>query len=198
MTPAPPPPPPVSLPAAPPVRPRRRLAFAAAHLLLAWHLVALCVGPATMPPASPLQTGAARAFAPYLATLYLGHGYHFFAPDPGPSTLLEYEGTLSDGTPVAGTLPDLDDHFPRLLYHRHFMLTERLGGPLANSTGYHRALADGLFIATGADELSLTAVTHRTPDVREVQLGFGLDDPALYSRRPLGTFLRGDTSGGTE
>ena len=177
---------------------RRRLAYAAAHLLLAWHLMALCVGPATMPPASPLQTTAARAFAPYIATLYLGHGYHFFAPDPGPSTLLRYSGTTPDGTPVAGTLPDLGDHVPRLLYHRHFMLTERLGGPLARSRDYHRALADGLFLATGAGELSLAAVTHRTPEPREVQLGFGLDDPALYSKRPLGTFRREPRARGSE
>ena len=177
---------------------RRRLAFAAGHLLLAWHLTALCVGPATMPPASPTQATAARAFAPYVAALYLGHGYHFFAPDPGPSTLLRYAGTTPDGTPVAGTLPDLKDHFPRLLYHRHFMLTERLGGPFARSPEYHRALADGLFQATGAEELRLTAVTHRTPEPREVQLGFGLDDPALYSDRPLGTFRRGPDTRGAE
>ena len=182
--------------AAPKPTARRRLAFAAAHLLLAWHLVSLCVGPATMPPSSPLQTAVGRAFAPYITALYLGHGYHFFAPDPGPSTLLKYEGTRPDGTPVAGTLPDLNDHFPRLLYHRHFMLTERLGGPLARSGEYHRALAGGLFQDTGADELRLTAVTHRTPDVREVRLGFGLDDPALYTERPLGTFSREDSAAG--
>ena len=171
---------------------RRRLAFAAGHLLLAWHLVALCVGPATMPPASPLQRTVAAYFVPYVTALYLGHGYHFFAPDPGPSTLLRYEGSTPDGTPVAGTLPDVGDQYPRLLYHRHFMLTERLGGPLARSAAFHRALADGLFRETGAEELTLTAITHRTPEPREVQLGFGLDDPALYAGRPLGRFVRGD------
>ena len=186
--PAPPPSPPA---AADHPTAARRAGWAAAHLLLAWHLVALFVGPATMPPASPLQTGTAAAFAPYVAALYLGHGYHYFAPDPGPSTLLEYEGTAPDGSRVAGRLPDLAAHRPRLLYHRHFMLTERLGGPLARSPEYHRALADGLVLATGADVLRLTALTHRTPDVREVQLGFGLDDPALYAARPLGTFRRG-------
>ena len=181
--------------AAPPSR-ARRAGWAAAHLLLGWHVVALTAGPATMAPASPVQRNVAAVFAPYLAALYLGHGYQYFAPDPGPSTLLEYAGTTADGAPLVGRLPDLAAQRPRLLYHRHFMLTERLGGPFAFNLDYHRALADGLFLATGAEELTLAALTHRTPEVREVQLGFGLDDPALYSARPLGTFHRDDETGG--
>ena len=133
----------------------------------------------------------------YLNALYLNHGYHFFAPDPGPSTLLKYEGTAADGTPVAGVIPDADGHFPRLLYHRHFMLTERLAGPDGRNPEYHAALARGLGIETGAEELNLTVLTHRLPDVREVRAGFGLDDPATYAERPLGRFDARPPQGGS-
>ena len=53
------------------------------------------------------------------------HGYHFFAPEPGDSTLLAYEAHRADGTVVSGRIPNRDI-VPRLLYHRHFMLTEQM------------------------------------------------------------------------
>ncbi|NNJ27804.1 hypothetical protein [Alienimonas chondri] len=168
-----------------------RCGWAAAHLALAYHLISLAVGPATMPPSSPTQQSLFATSRGYLTALYLNHGYHYFAPDPGPSTLLEYEGTKADGTPVAGVIPDAEGHFPRLLYHRHFMLTERLAGPAGLSREYHAALARGLGIETGAEELSLTILTHRMSEVEEVRAGFPLDDPATYQSRALGTFDAG-------
>jgi hypothetical protein len=35
---------------------------------------------------------------PYSQFMYLDHGYAFFAPDPGPSHLIEAEITRADGT----------------------------------------------------------------------------------------------------
>lgn len=61
----------------------------------------------------------------YLNSLYLNHGYSFFAPDPGPSQIMHYEVHREDGTVVRGRLPDLDHHWPRLLYHRYFMLASQ-------------------------------------------------------------------------
>ena len=166
-----------------------RCGWAAAHLLLGYHLLGLALGPASVPPlSSASQRGLFVISRAYLNALHLNHGYHYFAPDPGPSTLLRYEGTRPDGTPVAGVMPDAAADFPRLLYHRHFMLTERLAGPAGRNPAYHAALARGLGRKTGAGELSLTVLTHRLPDPREVRAGFGLDDPATYSRRPLGRF----------
>lgn len=61
-------------------------------------------------------------FRPYLDLLYLNHGYSFFAPEPGPSYVMEYEVHRADDTVVRGRLPDAERHWPRLLYHRYFML----------------------------------------------------------------------------
>ena len=171
-------------------RPRRwsRCAWAAAHLLLGYHLLSLALGPARARPSSVTQQTLFVGSEAYLTALNLNYAYQFFAPDPGPSTLLKYEGTRPDGTIVRGVIPDAEGHFPRLLYHRHFMLTERLAGPEGNYPPYRAALARGLGLQTGAEELELTILTHRLPEVREVRAGFGLDDPASYRERPLGRF----------
>ena len=62
----------------------------------------------------------------YSQFLYLDRGYAFFAPDPGPSHLLRYTVTDPDGSTHQHMIPDRNDQWPRLLYHRHFMLTEFL------------------------------------------------------------------------
>ncbi|NIO41435.1 MAG: hypothetical protein GTO41_15415, partial [Burkholderiales bacterium] len=56
--------------------------------------------------------------------MFLDHGYRFFAPEPGPGHLVRYEVTTSDGAGAAGQFPDRDRIWPRLLYHRWFMLSE--------------------------------------------------------------------------
>ena len=185
--------PPADPPPAVPPRPRwwSRGAWAAAHLLLGYHLLSLALGPARARPSSATQRTLFVGSEAYLTALNLNYAYQFFAPDPGPSTLLKYEGTRPDGTAVRGVIPDAAGHFPRLLYHRHFMLTERLGGPEGNYPPYRAALARGLGLQTGAEELELTILTHRLPEAREVRAGFGLDDPATYLERPLGRFDAG-------
>ncbi|MDA1214037.1 MAG: hypothetical protein O2955_16095, partial [Planctomycetota bacterium] len=93
---------------------------------LVFHLFALFVAPWSVPPSSLLSVQCWRICRPYLEALNLNHGYHFFAPEPGPSHLVRYEVELADGTKVNGIIPDLATHRPRLVYHRHFMLTEYL------------------------------------------------------------------------
>lgn len=101
-------------------------------LALAYHLFAVVVPPfyaATSGPdgPSPLAALALPAVRPYMQTLFLDHGYAFFAPNPGPLHLIRYRIDYDDGREtITGTLPDLKVHRPRLLYHRHFMLTESL------------------------------------------------------------------------
>jgi hypothetical protein len=63
----------------------------------------------------------------YIGPLYLDHGYFFFAPNPGPNHLVRYRVEFDDDRPaIEATFPDLKTHWPRLLYHRHFMLSEAL------------------------------------------------------------------------
>jgi hypothetical protein len=90
--------------------------------------------------------------------MYLDHGYAFFAPEPGPSHLIratvvppggqsleqgseqgsEQGAAQKEAAPsvegdagVVRFFPDRVDQWPRLLYHRHFMLAEFL------NTVYH-------------------------------------------------------------
>lgn len=104
-------------------------AKAVASVLVALHVTAVFLAPmwfasgASSPAVAPL-IGIMR---PYIDALFLNHGYAFFAPDPGPSHLVEYRLEFDDGRPAEqGRFPDLNEQWPRLMYHRHFMLSESL------------------------------------------------------------------------
>ncbi|MEM6469697.1 MAG: hypothetical protein AAF802_09005 [Planctomycetota bacterium] len=75
---------------------------------------------------SPVVDLVIRPFRGYGQFLYLDRGYAFFAPDPGPSHLFQAAVELEDGNLQEDLYPDLDRQWPRLLYHRHFMLAEFL------------------------------------------------------------------------
>jgi hypothetical protein len=98
-------------------------------LFVVFHLAAVFIGPMSFAvrPGSPAIDPLRSAFQPYIQALYLDHGYAFFAPDPGPSYLVEYRLEF-DGERPAQTdrFPNIREHFPRLLYHRHLMLSDTL------------------------------------------------------------------------
>lgn len=75
---------------------------------------------------SPAADPARNWLAPYIEFAYLNHGYFFFAPEPGPSHLMDCRLTMSDQQQVSLVFPDKRKQWPRLLYHRHFMLAEFL------------------------------------------------------------------------
>lgn len=100
---------------------------------VAWHLVGVMVAPLSVPPRfegrdSVLGAQLKEIYTPYITALYLNHAYKFFAPNPGDSHLVRYDLYFADGTKRVGAeeqgFPDRLRHWPRLLYHRHFMLTE--------------------------------------------------------------------------
>ncbi len=98
------------------------------------HLLAIASEPFLMFSRSAMKTGTdatllRRGLGPYVEMLYLDHGYFFFAPNPGPSHILECrlfdEGKDTEGEPKQRLrFPDRRVHWPRLYYHRHFMLSE--------------------------------------------------------------------------
>jgi hypothetical protein len=91
------------------------------------YLAILLIGPLSNPIASThLTRPIAERIAPIHRALFLGHGYRFFAPDPGPTHRLLYRGVRADGTEFSGHFPDRENHWPRLLYHRWFMLSETM------------------------------------------------------------------------
>ena len=101
-------------------------------VLLLFHLLAVFVPPFTFQTSpvrglgSPLAESLLGGLRPYVDTLYLNHGYAFFAPDPGPSYLLRIRLEYDDRPDELLMIPDRQEHWPRLLYHRHFMLSEHL------------------------------------------------------------------------
>lgn len=145
---------------------------------------------------------------PYLRAGYLNHGYRFFAPNPGPSHLVRYEIELRSGGTIEGHFPDPEDQFPRLLYHRMFMISEtafNLAEPvreippagalneleqlefdkqLAASDALAKSIARQLLSQYDAHEVRLFLVTHEIPFPADVVAGQQLDDPSLYFERP--------------
>lgn len=137
-----------------------------------------------------------RALRPYLEGAYLNHGYHFFAPEPGPSHLVRYELEFADGTKRTGTFPDLAEHWPRLLYHRHFMMSEFINVAPPDSEWertYARSYANHLLAEHGAAKVTLHLRRHLIPPPQALLDGAQLTDERFYEERLLGTFT-GDAS----
>ncbi len=118
-----------------PAAPSRRWRIVISLLVIGhlWAVVGRPIEFATQGPGGP--SPAAVAFhAPvqgYSELAYLNHGYAFFAPDPGPSHLMRVEVAEAPDKEASMTYPDLTRQWPRLLYHRHFMLTEFLNNVYA-------------------------------------------------------------------
>lgn len=177
-------------------------------LLVVGHLLALVAGPLSMPP-SVLGGALGGIFRPYIAAAYLDHAYKFFGPDPGPSHRLRYEMEMPDGSVREGVLPDADEHWPRLWYHRHFVLCEFLNAlPHADDDlndprlfarrlpfpgaqrDFARSYARHLLYKQGGQSVTLYMMEHAIPAPDYVREGVALDDPRLDSEYQLGRFLR--------
>lgn len=108
----------------------RRFRIAASVLIIGhvWAIVGRPIefatqGPFGTSPSAMLFRNPVRAYSQFV---YLDHGYAFFAPDPGPSHLIAATVKAKDGQTTELRYPDLGDQWPRLMYHRHFMLAEFL------------------------------------------------------------------------
>jgi hypothetical protein len=176
------------------------------------HLFAVFAGPcASPPPASYLWNviagrvdGQDGILTPYLRAAYLNHGYRFFAPNPGPSHLVRFEIDLDSGTMIEGQFPDVDEHYPRLLYHRMFMISEtafsladsvrEMPAPnslsdaeraefdkqLATTDALAKSIARQLLAQHQGQRVRLYIRTHEIPFPNDVAAGQSLDDPALF------------------
>jgi len=122
-----------------------------------------------------------QVYQPYLDVLYLNHGYGFFAPDPGASHLIDYTVDLKDGEQIKGRFPNLDEHWPRLRYHRHFMLAEQI------VTDAPEAYARHLLKTHDGVRVRLERIEHVPAEPKDVLDGAKLDDPSSY--RSEGTFI---------
>jgi hypothetical protein len=142
--------------------------------------LAIIIAPAAVAPSSELIQAVWGLFRPYLQLLYLNHGYHFFAPEPGESSLLAFDVERADGTVVHGRIPNRGI-VPRLLYHRHFMLTEHLrDAPEELEQDWIASFAEHLCHKYGAARVSLAGQIHNLPTMEMVRQGARLDEPASF------------------
>lgn len=156
--------------------------------LLAFHLTAMLICPLATPPSSRLFGSIWAKMQWYTEPLYMNHGYRFFAPDPGPSHLVRYEIELPNGETLEEEMPNLDRHWPRLLYHRHFMLTERVGNAPLESPAMQaliRSYAQHLFALHHAKRVKLYLKRHMIPFPEQVAEGMKLNDASLYQEELL-------------
>ena len=66
--------------------------------MLVAYLAAVIVPPlAGPPPASDLAMAALQPMRPLVGALFLGHGYRFFAPNPGPGHSIQWTMKMADG-----------------------------------------------------------------------------------------------------
>lgn len=109
----------------------KRLTRITISLLIVYHLSAVVLPPLSLQAHGPGGLSPFIAFfrqpiEAYCRLLYIDRGYAFFAPDPGPSHLLQVRVEEPNGDYEEYLYPDSNRQWPRLLYHRHFMLTEYL------------------------------------------------------------------------
>jgi len=177
-----------------------------ASLLILLYLTAVLLPPlAGPPPASELAGVMLQPFRPLVGSLALSHGYRFFAPNPGPGHSIRWTITTADGGQTTGLIPDAERDWPRLLYHRRFMIPEKLAAfvPLPEAPAELRQeairdwqplvedIATRLLTRHGGSEVSLDLIEHYLPDTFEVREGREGDDLVM----PLGRYrLRGEAS----
>ena len=166
----------------------KKIGYFAMSLWLVFHVFAVFISPAAMPPASPLLEDGYEFALPYNEALFLNHGYHYFAPDPGSSTLISWQIPHDGEAPVVGRFPDVAIH-PRLMYHRYFMLAENIWAfDEEMQADVLKAYARHLAGRFGADQISLTRVSHEPSSILRLQAGGKLDDVETFQHDLLGDF----------
>jgi len=168
------------------------------------YLAAVIVPPlAGPPPASDLAMAALQPLRPLVGALFLGHGYRFFAPNPGPGHSIQWTMKMADGSTRQGSIPDRDADWPRLLYHRRFMISEKIAAfvppPEApadvrqQSRGEWQPLvkdvAGHLLHRYGGAEVTLQMTEHYLPDPEElIRSEQGGTEQGTDTVTPLGTY----------
>lgn len=166
----------------------KKCGYPVVSLMLGFHVFAVFIAPAAMPPASPLLMDGYRLALPYNELLFLNHGYHYFAPDPGASTLISYSVPRAGDAPVVGRFPNLSIH-PRLLYHRYFMLAENLWAfDDETQAEIQKAYARHFSALHDASSVTLNRISHEPSSILRIQAGGKLDDPETFEVETIGAF----------
>lgn len=174
-------------------------------LALLIHFAAVIAAPMSVPyvgPPGEIPRYFAGSLSPYIFATYLNHGYRFFAPEPSPGHLVRYTLELPDGTSRTGEFPDIKTEWPRLFYHRHFMLSEKLANlfnpeePGLNDPPEARAAwqadrqlfntiiesyARYLLKTSGARRVKLEYIQHELPSPADLESDRPLNHPKSYT-----------------
>ncbi len=152
------------------------------------HFSAILAAAGVIGPTPGYVMAAWDLFHPYLEALFLNHGYAFFAPEPSPSTLMDFAATRPDGSMVKGRIPEPGVR-PGLLYQRTLLLTEHIGVlPDELREDWYRSYAHHLCRKYGASKVHLTLLTHFPLPMEMVRNGGKLDSPFSYRKLDLGEY----------
>ncbi len=155
--------------------------------------------------APPLLHRAAGPVLPWVRFLGMHSGYRFFAPDPGPATVLWGRLTMGDGTVRWVEHPSKERHGMVMGYQRDLYPAMMMGVQVAPASTvvapgrprltdagvtYACSYARHLAMAHGGDvaKVELYAVTHGIRTPRQVRSGWGAADARLYYPVRLGVF----------
>ena len=172
----------------------KRIGFYALNLAIMFHLVAICAAPLSVSPSSELEQSLWDFTAPYVQLLYQNNGFHYFAPNPEGAHTVHYVVTYKDGKTERGLFPHRGI-WPRLLYHRHLMLSENLAAMEGERRErMARDFAYQVCKSHGAERVTLSLVRHDIAMRERIIAGGSLFDEDLYQEIPLGTFTWADLS----
>jgi hypothetical protein len=159
-------------------------------LLLLWHLTAIFMAALSVPRTSDLASDVAqRTFMQkYLDALHLNQGHAFFAPDPPAGMLVQYEILDERGRVIQRSeFPNSKEQWPRLLYHRHFMLADQIAMPARNeqeekawTEKYLTYFARHLLRKSDGASIRMQRVLHEPLPRDEILKGRKLNDPSTY------------------
>ena len=169
-------------------------------VLIAIYILAVALPPlAGPPPASELANVILQPFRPLVGAFSLSHGYRFFAPNPGPGHSIQWTLTTDEGTVLEGSLPDANSDWPRLLYHRRFMIPEKISAMIPPPQApveirrvatrdwqpFAEDIATRLLTEHNGQTITLKLIEHYLPDTFETREGRAGDDMTT----PLGTYM---------
>ncbi len=170
----------------------KKIGYIGLNIFIVLHLIAILSAPLTVGPSSQTSRRVWDLLSPYLQALYLNHGFHYFAPEPGSSNLVSWSVTREDGSVISGRFPNFDI-YPRLMYHRHFMLSEVLGNSSPDlQPEIVKGFARNLLREHQGRSVSLSTVRHELSSMARVRAGGKLTDPDLYTEQPFGTYTKED------
>lgn len=162
-------------------------------VFLAVHLLAVLAEPLAFFSRSDFQTAPEfnqmrRLVAPYAEWMYLDHGYFFFAPNPGPNHLVGLKSlntNLQELDPSQIKMPevlfpDRRKQWPRLLYHRYFMLSEFYNNSFAPTELLPEDQSDPLFVQRWKQDRAFYESLQKS-----IQHALGVSGDLVRLERPL-------------